>query len=79
MIGRVAVGLNFRDGATVTIEVEKDVVGSTTTKDGGKYSITFAHPGTFKATASFPGFRDSVKEPARETRKIRDRSNFSVE
>ena len=79
MIGKVAVEFNFKDGATVTIEVEGVKIGSTTTKGGGKYRITFSHPGTFKATASFPGYISYSREPARETRKILGRSNFSLE
>ena len=68
MSGQVAAGYIFRDGATVTIEVEGVKIGSATTKDGGYYSITFSHPGAYKATASFTGFRDDAKDPARSTR-----------
>ena len=59
--------LEPKNGATVTIEVEGLFAGSTKTSGGGKYRITFSHPGTYKATASLAGFRDDVKEPARST------------
>ena len=50
-----------RNGATVTIEVEGRVVGSTTTGGGlANYSITFAHPGDYRATASFTGLKNDI-------------------
>ena len=63
-----------RNGATVTAAVEGREVGSTTSSgtntDGtpaGNYRITFDHPGTFRATASFTGLNDEVFNPARLT------------
>ena len=59
--------IGFKNGATVTIEVEGVEIKSTTTKDGGKYHITFSHPGTYKATASLAGFRSRTSNPPRDT------------
>ena len=48
-----------RNGARITIRVEGRVVGSTTAGGGyAEFSITFAHPGRFKATARFTGLKD---------------------
>ena len=78
-IGSIKTGdIGFKNGATLTIEVEKVVVGSTTTSGNGNYSINFSHNGTYKATASLAGFRSDIKNPARETRKILGRSNFDL-
>ena len=63
-----------RNGATVTAAVEGREVGSTTSSGTnaagtplGNYRITFDHPGTFRATASFTGLNDDVFNPARLT------------
>ena len=48
MSGRVAAGLVFRNGPTVTVEVEGLVVGSTKTSGGGYYSINFLTPEPIK-------------------------------
>ena len=67
-------GGSARNNATVTAAVEGREVGSTTSSgtqaDGspaGNYRITFDHPGTFRATASFTGLNDEVFNPARLT------------
>ena len=52
-----------RNGAVVTVEVEGRVVGSTTAGGGrAEFSITFAHPGSFKIIARLTGFKDDVAE-----------------
>ena len=52
-----------RNGAKITIRVEGRVVGSTTAGGGyAEFSITFAHPGRFKATARFTGLKDKSHE-----------------
>ena len=67
-------GGSARNGATVTAAVERREVGSTTSSGtaaggspAGNYRITFDHPGTFRATASFTGLNDDVFNPARLT------------
>ena len=63
-----------RNGAVVTVEVEGRVVGSTTAGgERAEYSITFAHPGRFTATGSFPGFQDRI---ARFSRTMEDSERF---
>ena len=48
-----------RNGAKITIRVEGRVVGSTTAGGGdAEFRITFAHPGSFTATARFTGLKD---------------------
>ena len=53
--------IGFKNGATVTIEVEGVEIKSTTTSGNGNYRITFSHPGTYKATASLDGFKKSYQ------------------
>ena len=67
-------GGSARNNATVTAAVEGREVGSTTSSGTnaagtplGNYRITFDHPGTFRATASFTGLSDQVFNPARLT------------
>ena len=57
-----------RNGATVIITVEegREVARTTSRKIGsndGSYRITFDHPGTFHATASFEGRKDDQPYP----------------
>ena len=56
-----------KNGATITVRVESHVVGSTVSSGRGNYSITFAHPGTFSVTATFPGAKRDFSSPARLT------------
>ena len=63
---------SYKSGATVTIEVEGVVVDSTTSSgNGGRYSITVDHPGTYKATASLANYTNDVSTPARVTEEKR--------
>ena len=73
--GRVAdrapSGLTYRDGAIVTVSVERREVARTVSRTiggnvGSYNSITFDHPGTFRITASFSG-RSDIIEPRRIT------------
>ena len=59
-----------RNGATVIVEVEGREAARTTSRtiggNAGSYRITFDHPGTFRATASFGG-REGVYSLGRFT------------
>ena len=68
-----------RNGATVTVSVEGREVGRTLSRtiEGrvGDYSITFEHPGAFRAAASFSG-RNDVHSRSNYRGVLIDRHNF---
>ena len=81
-VGSIKAGdIGLKDGATIIIEVEGVEIGRTTSGSSGmskgNYSITFAHPGAYKARVNLAGYEATdFHEPIYETKRTMTKHFF---